>query len=234
MYKNLVVLDKNKHKDLKVSNLTNLEFAKDSSFIPITAVEASAVGTSFPIVFSSDETPILIGLISLGGGNLAINDENKWIASYVPSHFRKYPFAIAGTKENPEQKIILIDEGSELFSTTDGEALFDENGSQTETLDHAIKFLSEHEKQSIVTANVAKVIGESGILEDREISIGEGEEKKILIDGFKVVDREKLNKLSDEVLADWVRKGIISLIDAHLKSLDNIQTLFNIAHQRQQ
>jgi len=234
MYKNLVVLDKNKHKDLKVTGLTNLAFAKNSSFIPITAAEASVVGTLFPIVFSSDENPSLIGLISLGGENLAINDENKWIANYVPSHFRKYPFAIAGRKENPEQKIILIDEDSELFSITEGEPLFNENGEQTKTLNHAINFLSEHEKQSIVTANVAKLIGESGILEDREISIGEDNEKKVLVDGFKVVDREKLNKLSDEVLADWVRKGIIGLIDTHIKSLDNIQTLFNIAHQRQQ
>ncbi len=55
----------------------------------------------------------------------------------------------------------------------------------------------------------------------------------MLVNGFKVVDREKLNALSDDILADWVRKGIISLIDAHLKSLDNIQALFDIAHQRQ-
>ena len=93
--------------------------------------------------------------------------------------------------------------------------------------------MSAHENEAIVTNNVAKVIAQSGILEDREISVGEGDEKKVLVNGFKVVSREKLNALSDDVLADWVRKGIITLIDAHLKSLDNIQTLFNIAHQRQ-
>ncbi len=84
-----------------------------------------------------------------------------------------------------------------------------------------------------VTLNVAKIIAQSGILEAREISVGEGDEKKVLVNGFKVVSREKLNALSDDILADWVRKGIISMIDAHLKSLENIQTLFEIAQKRQ-
>ncbi len=234
MYQNLVVLDKTKHKDLKINPLTDLYFAKQSKFLPVTAQESAQIGSTFPIVFTGDETPSLICVISLGAGNLAINDDNKWITNYVPTHLRKYPFAIAGTKENPEQKIILIDEPSPLFSKTEGKALFNENGEQTETLNHAINFLSTHENQIKITANVAKIISESGILEEREISIGEGDEKKVLVDGFKVVNKDKLNRLSDAVLAEWVRKGIISLIDAHLKSLDNIQTLFNIAHQRQQ
>ncbi len=53
------------------------------------------------------------------------------------------------------------------------------------------------------------------ILEEREISVGEGETKKVLINGFLVINREKLNALSDEILASWVRRGIISFIDAH-------------------
>ena len=233
MYKNLVVLDKEQHKDLKLSPLKDLKFAKDVAFVPVTANEVALVGAAFPVVFTADETPSLVALVSLGGDNLAIDKEGKWITSYVPSYLRKYPFSLAGTKENPDQKVILIDEGSELFSKTKGKQLFKKDGSQSETLSNAIKFLTAQENDAIITSNVAKAIAQSGILEEREISVGDGEEKKVLVNGFKVVNREKLNALSDDILADWVRKGIITLIDAHLKSLDNIQTLFNIAHQRQ-
>ncbi|MEA2099205.1 MAG: SapC family protein [Campylobacterota bacterium] len=233
MYKNLVVLDKEQHKELKISPLENLSFAKQTAFVPVAANEVALVGAGFPVVFTADEKPALVSLVSLGGESLAVNAEGKWITSYVPSFFRKYPFSLASTKENPEQKVILIDEESSLFSKSKGKQLFKKSGEQSETLTHAIEFLTTHENQMIITANVAKAISDSGILEDREISVGEGEEKKVLVQGFKVVDREKLNALSDDILADWVRKGIISLIDAHLKSLDNIQTLFNIAHQRQ-
>jgi len=191
------------------------------------------VGASFPIVFTADENPSLVALVSLGGDSLAINHEGKWITNYVPSFIRKYPFSIAGTQENPDQKVILVDEESDLVSTTDGNELFLEDGEQSETLKNAVNFLTNYENQMAVTQNVAKVISDSGILDDREIAVGEGDEKHILVNGFKVVDREKLNALSDDILADWVRKGIISLIDAHIKSLEHIETLFTIAQQRQ-
>lgn len=233
MYKNLVVLDKEQHKSLKLNPLESLSFAKDVDFMPVVANEVSLVGAAFPVVFTADETPSLVSLVSLGGGSLAINEDGKWITSYVPAYLRKYPFALASTQENPEQKVILIDEDSLVFSKTKGKQLFKKDSSHSEVLSNAINFLTAYENESVVTNNVAKVIADSGILEDREISVGEGEEKKVLVEGFKVVNREKLNELSDDILADWVRKGIISLIDAHLKSLDNIQTLFNIAHQRQ-
>ena len=233
MYKNLVVLDKEQHKELKISPLENLSFAKQTAFVPVIANEVALVGAAFPIVFTADKKPSLVSLVSLGGESLAINAEGKWMTSYVPSYFRKYPFSLASTQDNPEQKVILIDEESPLFSKSKGKQLFKKSGEQSETLSHAIKFLTNHENQANVTANVAKLIADSGILEDREISVGEGDEKKVLVQGFKVVDKEKLNALSDDILADWVRKGIITMIDSHLKSLDNIQTLFNIAHKRQ-
>ncbi|DAB28453.1 MAG: hypothetical protein A2513_01790 [Sulfurimonas sp. RIFOXYD12_FULL_33_39] len=233
MYKNLVVLDKEQHKDLKISPIENLFFAKQSAFIPVLANEVALVGAAFPVVFTSGENTSLVSLVSLGGESLAINADGKWITSYVPSYLRKYPFSLASTKENPNQKVILIDAESSLFSKSKGKQLFKKDGEKSETLAHAINFLTLHENQAVVTSNVAKVITDSGILEEREISVGEGDEKKVLVNGFKVVDRDKLNALSDDILADWVRKGIISLIDAHLKSLDNIQALFNIAHQRQ-
>lgn len=234
MYKKLVVLDKVQHKDLKVASLTNLEFAKDLSFVPVVVNEAAIIAQTFPVVFSADENASLISIISLGGSNLALNNEFKWISKYVPINLRKYPFAMASVKENPEQKIILIDEESSLVSKTKGTSIFSEAEEQTPLLTNAVEFLKNVEAQSILTNNITKVIAESGILEDREITIGEGDEKKILVKGFKVVSKEKLDALSDDILASWVRRGIITFIDAHLKSLENIQTLFELASKNQQ
>lgn len=232
MYKKLVVLDKVQHKDLKINPLENLSFAKQTSFVPVIANEVSLVGADFPVVFTSDENPSIISLVSLGGESLGVNKDGKWITSYIPSFFRKYPFTLALTKENSNQKVLLIDEESELFSKSKGKQLFKKNGEHSETLTHAIEFLTNNENEMAITSNISKIISDSGILEGRELSTGEGEEKKVLVTGFQVVNREKLNALSDEVLADWVRKGIIGLIDAHLKSMDKIQALFNIANQK--
>ena len=234
MYKNLVVLDKQKHKDLKIKSLQNLFFAKDLNFVPILSGEIERVATLFPVVFTSDENPTLISLVSLGNsGSLAINNSGKWISNYVPSFIRRYPFSLATNKEDMVQKIILIDEDSELFSVNDGLALFDENNQKTDALQKAIDFLTSYDHQSKITQQIVQTIAQSGILEDREITVGEGEEQKVLIKGFKVIDQEKLYALSDDVLATWVRQGIMPVVDMHLKSLSNIQNLFTLLSQRQ-
>ena len=82
------------------------------------------------------------------------------------------------------------------------------------------------------TKSIAKIILDSGILEDRELSIGEGETKQKKEKGFKVVSVEKLNALDDATLASWVRNGVISFINIHLKSLNNLQNLMNLLYQR--
>ncbi len=233
MYKNLVVLDRKQHKDFKISKLENLSFAKQTAFIPVMASEIELISADFPVVFTADEDISIVSIISLGGDCLALDTENKWITSYVPSHLRKYPFSLANTKDKPEQKIVLIDEDSSLFSKSKGKQLFKKDGEQSEVLKNAVDFLTTHENQMIISKDLAKLISDSGILEDREISIGEGDEKKVLLKGFKVINREKLNALDDDILASWVRRGIIGIIGAHMKSLNNIKKLFNIAHKRQ-
>lgn len=233
MYSKLTVLDKEQHKSLKISPLENLNFAKEMAFVPVLANETAVVSEVFPVVFTADEKPSLVTLTSIGGNNLAINPEGKYITKYVPAFYRKYPFSLATKDENSEEKIVLIDEEASIVSKTKGKQLFTKDGEQSEALKNAIAFLTSYEQEAQNTLAVVKTISEAGILEDREISVGEGEEKKVLVQGFRVVNREKLNALSDEVLAKWVRKGIISFIDAHIKSLEKIEVLFKLANQNQ-
>lgn len=233
MYKNLQVLDKKKHQDLKIKPLNDLQFAKHIAFIPTLAHEISMIGVKFPVVFGGDkENPSLITIVGLGNDNLALNNEGKWITNYIPSYLRKYPFSLAKTKENSEQRVILIDEDSSLFSKTEGSPLFNQD-EQSPALVNAIQFLSSYDQHTTLTQVTLNEIAKNDILDEREIAVGNGDEKKVLVNGFKVVDKEKLFELDDAILASWVRNGIMNFIDAHLKSLENIQVLFDLLSQRQ-
>jgi len=232
MYKKLELLSKEKHSNLKINSLTNLLFAKNMASIPVLISETEKIGGTFPIVFTGDESPSLIAITGLANDNLAINEEGKWISSYVPAVFRKHPFTYVNVKENTEQKAVAIDIEAQNISEKEGSALFDENKEQTQLLKDTIQFLTSYEQESMKTKSLAKIIADANILEDREISVGEGEEKKVLVKGFKVVDKEKLNALDDATLASWVRNGIITFINLHIKSLDNMQNLMNLSSQR--
>ena len=232
MYKKIELLSKEKHSNLKIKPLENLLFAKENPSFPVLISESENVAATLPIVFSAEENPSLFAITSLGSENLAMNSEGKWLSSYVPAVYRKYPFAYASIKENLEQKAVVIDIEAQNLSETEGEALFDEQSNQTELLKNTIQFLTSYEQEAMKTKSLAKIVLDSGILEDRELSIGEGETKQVLVKGFKVVSVEKLNALDDATLASWVRNGVISFINIHLKSLNNLQNLMNLLHQR--
>ena len=232
MYKKLELLSKEKHKDLKIGELKDLFFAKDIPSFPVLANEFELVSQSFPIVFTSEENPTIVAITSLGNQNLAMNSEGKWLGSYLPAVYRKYPFTYASNQDNPEQRAVAIDVEAPHIGKDFGEALFDEQSNQTELLKGIIEFLNSYEQDAIRAKMIAKIISDAGILEDRELSIGEGETKQVLAKGFRVIDIKKLYDLDDATLASWVRNGIISFINIHLKSLDNMQTLMNLLYAR--
>lgn len=231
VYKDLQVLDKQKHKNLKINLVENLEFAKQIIFVPLLFKEVDKIGIIFPIVFSSNNNT-LASIVSLGGESLAINKQGKWIGDYLPISLRDYPLSLVFSKSNPEKKIILINENSKALSETIGKPLFRKNAEESEILKNIIDFLSTHENEVLLTKNIIKEIEKEDILEESKILSQNTQEKKVLVSGFKVVNKEKLNNLSDDILASWARKGIISFIDNHLKSLENIQRLFELENKQ--
>lgn len=233
MYKNLVVLDREKHKGLKISPLDNLFFTKDMSSIALTYSEIALVGKDFPVVLTNSENPSFIALLSLGQTNLALNEEGKWLASYVPATIRKYPFALVQSNTDKDKNIIVIDEESSLFSRSKGKQLFKKSGDISDALKQSIDFVSLYDKEMKTTQVVAQEIKASGILEAKEIRVNNESESKVLVNGFCVIDEEKLNKLDKEILQRWEKNGIMALIKAHLTSLENIQNLFVLAKNRQ-
>lgn len=226
MFKSVEVLDKEKHSNLKLINKTDLGFARALNSVPVVASEAMLVSKSYPLVFTEHDQPALVALVAIGNsGNLAIDQNGKWIGDYAPAHLQNYPFGTVKASDDSEKRIIVIDPESPLLSQSEGEPIFTENKEPSETFSQYLKALENYDKQYHITQLAAKAFKDAGILEEREISAGEGEEKKVLVKGFQVVSREKLNALEDSILAEWVRKGYIGLIDLHLRSLETISAL---------
>jgi len=233
MYKNLVVLDKEKHKTLKISPFQNLLFAKDIATLPLTYKEVGAIARDYPIVFSNNDDVSFIALVSLGQTNLAINPEGRWIGEHIPMSIRKYPFSVVQSGEDQEKNIILIDEDASLFSKSKGKQLFRKTGEVSEILKKSIEFVSHYDMEMKKTRRLTQEIKSSGILEEKEVRVNNGEENKALIQGFSIINTEKLARLDKNLLEKWEKNGTLAIIKAHLASLKNIQNLFNLAKNRQ-
>jgi len=224
MQKNLLPLSQNLHQNLKISSIKSYEFLKSQNLINIFANEAVQIAKDFPIVFLTGEKSSLIAIISINGKkNIALGKKNEWISSYIPAFIKTYPFFTIASEKNKNERVIILDENSELLDEEKGKPLYTKKGEESKYLKDIKEQLILSSQEELHTKKIVALLEESGILENGSVS--NKDDRKVLISGFKVVNRKKLYELSDKTLASWARNGILTFIDAHLNSLIHIEKL---------
>jgi hypothetical protein len=226
MFKKIVPITKEKHKDLKVKATSGFAFAQGSHLASIMVHEFSRASSIYPIVFLEDKTEdkfmpvVMLGLEE--GKNLFV-DGDTWRASYIPAIVRRYPFALATTGE-ANKYTICIDEDSDFLSTEDGEPLFNEKGEASEAIERVKKYLTELQQMERFTAEFCKYFEEKNMFTPLNMKVKVGNEIKN-ISGAYVINEERLNSLSDETFLEMRKKQYLSVVYAHLSSLSQIERL---------
>ena len=224
MYNSVTILNSNEHRDFRFTPEKDFFFAKDMNVIPITFSEIRKLCCDYPVVYLGGESPSLAILVGIDkdGKNLAIDENGKFRGDYIPAFLRRYPFIMVKTGE--EQMALGCDIESGCFSSPEGQRIFDDEGKPTEILNNIGNFRKGLEDEFLITRNLVAELDRLGILEDRVLSIGEGDSAK-KIGGFKTVEHEKMTALSDDILVDMVKKGWIEVITLQQFSLKNIDKL---------
>ncbi len=232
MFETPKLLDKNVHKNLKLSPVTDIRFAEKLSTTALSYSELVPASKCFPIVFNEkregaelEALPQAV-LSIVKEKNAFVKEDGTWLADYLPLHIRRYPF-ILGTLAEKNRFAVMIDETAPHFSGDNGEALFTEKGEPTKVLENVQNFLKKYNQEAARTTAMVREIDESGILKTMNIKISKGKAGRN-VRGFRVVDAKSLTALDDAVLAKWVKTGIMPLIYAHLFSLNNFSAIAKI------
>ncbi len=229
MFKNVKALSNENHQDLKFTPGQNFLFAEDMVTSPLTYKEIVDASKSYPVVFPEKNEkdiaagfgPLPVSLFSLlKGKNIFINGEGTWDARYIPAHIRYYPFALVRTGDDNERFAVVIDESAPHFGTK-GEALFTKSGNPAKLVKDITSRLTEFQKDIFHTQKLTLLLEQHDLLKMQQISYGKEDDKKPLR-SFRVVDEQKLHTLDDNILAAWVRNGLVALLMGHLFSLRNI------------
>jgi hypothetical protein len=231
-YKNIVPLNKERHKDMYIEASESFAFAGESNSLYIAAVEFPRAAAEYPIVFGSDGEGNVFPVVLLGlknNQNLFVDKKGKWNADYIPAYTRRYPFILAASGgEGEEQFTVCIDEGYPGFNTAKkGQPLFDDKGEQSTVLKQAVDFLKDYQNHIRLTSEFCRNLASLEILEPMQANIEMKAGDKFAIGGFQCVSRDKLKALAPEKLRALVQSGQMELIYAHLLSLNNINALMN-------
>ncbi len=225
MYKNLQVLDKNVHIDLRFNPAPDYAFAAGLSRAPLATSELVPAARHYAIVFPAEGDPVPQALFSLEAGkNLYLDENNRWRVPYVPAQVRAYPFALARTEQDEGTLALCIDRDAPQFQADQGDPLFTANGEPAALIERQMEFLKALHQHLQMARVWGQALAEKDLLTDQPVTVSHPG-GKTNVGGLRVVDRKKFGELDAETLADWHKRGLLEPIYAHLQSLDNLARL---------
>lgn len=225
LYEQPELLSLDEHSTLGFVTPTNpYEFARKITTVPVLATEISSAQKHYPIVFSDPENAVPFAVVSiLKEHNMFVDANGHWEPLYyVPSYLRRHPFALAAGADT--QMALVIDRSSQAIGENSEHPFF-ENGAASERVQQMVDYCGQYEGERRRTLEFTAKLKELELLVPQQVKADEKDENSLA--SYYVVDAEKLNELSPEVLQELHAIGYLSFIFAHLFSLENWQRLIN-------
>lgn len=229
----LTALSAETHGQLKVSDHRAIEYARNRHMIPLHIGEVSRAIMDFPVLISRLQGQgdyALSALTSFSPGKNAFLQGDDWQSSFQPSEMQTFPFAlIRGESGEP---VLAFDQSLPVFSTADGEALFDGAGQPaiwTNQLKNQLLSIAEH---TALTRHFLEVVAELGLISQIVITLHQGTEDANKIGGLHTINEDRLKSLTPDQLDTLNSKGFLGPIYAILFSIFQLNTLIRRHNDR--
>ena len=231
LYNELVPLNSNEHKSWKGRTTDKAPWIANQHAIPLTVEEFPVAQRDYPIVFSAGERPVPLALMGLNEGvNVFFEEDGTPKGTpYVPAYIRRYPFLLAKLQQDSENLSLCFDPTSNLVGDfNEGQPLFNDDAQPSEHTQGLLQFCEKFEEAGARTQAFMKELEEADLLMDGEIAIQrrDNPDQPFTYRGFRMVNQEKLREVHGDKLRKWNESGLLSLVFAHLFSLDLMRTIF--------
>lgn len=231
MFTTLEALDTAQHADLFYRGVEGYAFARDVSWAPLACSEMVKAAHDMPVMFTTGDTVRPIALMGLARHtNALINDAGEWTGQYVPAHLRRYPFLLGDTAK-AARFVVMIDRAAANFSHADApaegaQAMF-EAGKPVSggIVEQARRFLLAFQDELEQSQRWLAPLKEHDLLVERQLVVRREGQQEIVVNGFAVVDNDRLKAVDDSTLAAWARNGLLAMVYAHLHSQGNSERL---------
>jgi hypothetical protein len=219
-------LSHERHQGAGVSNIEDYTFAQKTNSVPVNLVEFLEIAVCYPIVFTEGEQTVPLAVVGLADGlNRFVDEQGVWNKeSYIPAYVRKYPFVLM---EVPEKQFLLCVDEDSARVMKDAPALpfYKEDGSPAPVTEGALQFCRAFQQEYERTLEFCNALKDAELLTSRRIAVHKDGEVISALQGFLVLDEQKLAQLSEETIREWQAKGWMFYIHAVLISMANWKRL---------
>ncbi len=221
-----------RHGGLRLDRRAGYAFAVPGQTVPLGLGEFEPASRHYPVLFTAGAAPTPVVLMGLAEtGNLFILPDGAWRPdAYVPAYLRAYPFVHVEDRAR-NTSFVGIDPTAHCLHTGNGATLF-EDGRPSAALHEAINFCNAFRDNLAAAAAFGRAMEAAGLLREEEATIRYSGGGAGRVRGFKVLQADRLDAVTDETFLDWRRRGWIGPIYAHLNSAARWGRLMELAAQR--
>jgi len=217
-------------------------FALADAHAPVLLAELSQVLSIYPLAF----TPAPAGgyqVVAVQGlhlgENLFVDDAGRWRSTYIPSHYRAYPFALVQVRHEDRTLYMLgFDQRSGLYRETPDpqrkeERFFDDQGDVTPWMKNMATFLTEIARNRDLTHAAVAALVAAKLLEPWELSPPDAASTGSPPAQLYRISAAALKGLPGSVLEILRDTQALDLAYAQLLSMPRVGTLHRLAQLHQ-
>jgi hypothetical protein len=233
-----VNLDKHKTTALAVP-VTDWRTVPALNAVFVSAAEMPQIAGEYAIFFINagqngqggvDYAPIAV--LGLAKGENLYLDGGRWRATALPAQLAMYPLCVA--RVDAERYAVCVDESwPGVAAGGPGQRLFGDDGAPTEFTRRMQAALEKMEGQIDQTRAVGRRLAELDLLRQRRFDATLPDGRKIAVDGFYMVDEERVKALTDAQIVALQREGLLGLIHAHWISSGHMRRLIQWRLERE-
>lgn len=216
---NIVLLNRETHRDLCVQAGASARYGDNQRFVPVIVGEFPHLAVHYPILLTKDSnTGAFFAGAMLGfdeGENLFL--DARGMETYRPLNLQRGPFFTAGGD-------LAIDLDSPRVGAG-GRALFDEAGAPSQYLQSIMALFRDLNRGLEQTRLFVEKLVSLKLVEPVDISVAFDDGDRRTLTGLYTVNQEALRRLDDAVVLELFRNGYLQLIHLMLASLKQVPVL---------
>ena len=230
LYRSVSILNRDTHRALRLArDGRDFAYAARTHVVPAVVDEFTLGARFLPILFvPGAPSPAPVFLVGLKPGeNLFVGEGGEWRGGHVPTYLRRYPFMLGEAADGA--KLACIDDRFANFGRADGDALFNDDGSESSFLQNKIRFINEYMVWAKRTEEFVKTLQDLQLLQAVTIDVRAPDGASHALHGLNIVSEARLDELTVEEFQRLRADGFLSAIYAHLLSLKSIDALKDVA-----
>ncbi len=229
------ILDKEKHREVRVKTGYGPALGDAAMYVMTYPMEFRDIQSCYPILFTKDpNTGGLFAAAVMGfepDQNLFLGNDG-WDAYYIPAMVKRQPFLIGTDAEGRHTNVVVsLDLDHPRVSRDEGEALFDNDGGQTEFLNQKIAVLERLHRGLQHSQGFVDTLLSHDLIQELTLDIAFNDGSKRNLTGFYAIAEDRLYQLKGEVLESLNESGYLQPAFMMVASLSRVRDLIERRNQ---